>query len=29
VLATLRELDPDRLTGIEALQLIARLKAKL
>jgi DNA mismatch repair protein MutS len=29
VLATLRELDPDRLTGLEALQLIARLKAKL
>ena len=29
VLATLRELDPDRLTGIEALQLIARLKTKL
>ena len=29
VLATLRELDVDRLTGIEALTLLARLKQKL
>jgi hypothetical protein len=29
VLATLKELDVDRLTGLEALMLIARLKAKL
>jgi DNA mismatch repair protein MutS len=29
VLATLKELDVDRLTGLEALQLIARLKGKL
>jgi len=29
VLATLRALDPDRVTGLEALQLLARLKGKL
>jgi DNA mismatch repair protein MutS len=29
VLATLRALDADRVTGLEALQLLARLKAKL
>ena len=29
VVATLRELDVDRLTGLEALGLIARLKEKL
>ncbi|HVR20472.1 MAG TPA: DNA mismatch repair protein MutS, partial [Polyangiaceae bacterium] len=29
VVATLKELDVDRLTGLEALMLIARLKAKL
>ncbi|HET9956160.1 MAG TPA: DNA mismatch repair protein MutS [Polyangiaceae bacterium] len=29
VLETLRNLDPDRLTGLEALQLLARLKTRL
>jgi DNA mismatch repair protein MutS len=29
VVDTIRALDPDRLTGIEALKLLARLRAKL
>jgi len=29
VLATLRALDVDRMTGLEALQLVARLQGKL
>jgi hypothetical protein len=29
VLETLRAVDPDRLTGLEALALVARLKSRL